>query len=150
MARAHNLPERVVDFIPMHHGTLPISFFYQRAVLEAAGSGMVNEKDFMYAGPSPNTKETAILMLADASEAIARSLAASGEDLTPEAIETAIEQLVRTRFDQGQFDHCDITVRDLTIIRGVFARLLSGLYHARVPYPTATSQANTQPQIALA
>ncbi|HWF44980.1 MAG TPA: HDIG domain-containing protein [Candidatus Kapabacteria bacterium] len=150
MARAHNLPERVIDFIPMHHGTLPISFFYQRAVLEAAGSGMVNEKDFMYAGPSPNTKETAILMLADASEAIARSLAARNEDLTPEAIDSSIEQLIRTRFDQGQFDHCDITVRDLTIIRGVFARLLSGLYHARVQYPSSNIPPAIQPQIALA
>src|SRR5207302_10510065 len=82
LARAHGLPERIIDFIPMHHGTLPISFFYQRAVLEAAGSGMVNENEFRYAGPMPNSKETAIVMLADASEAIARSLAQRREEMT--------------------------------------------------------------------
>jgi putative nucleotidyltransferase with HDIG domain len=137
LARAHNLPGRVIDFIPMHHGTLPISFFYQRAVMEAAGSGTVNEADFKYPGPTPNTKETAIVMLADASEAIARSLATSGEETSVEAIESAIEQLIRTRFDQGQFDHCDITARDLMMVRGVFARLLSGVHHARVAYPAS-------------
>jgi putative nucleotidyltransferase with HDIG domain len=138
LALAHNLPGRMIDFIPMHHGTLPISFFYQRAVMEAAGSGTVNEEDFKYPGPTPNSKETAILMLADASEAIVRSLAAAGESITPEMIETAIEQLVRTRFDQGQFDRCDITVRDLMVVRGVFVRLLAGLHHPRVAYPTST------------
>ena len=137
LARAHNLPGRVIDFIPMHHGTLPISFFYQRAVMESAsGPDTINEQDFHYPGPSPNTKETAILMLADAAEAIARSLAATGQDMTPEAIDASIEQLIRTRFDQKQLDHCDITVRDLMVIRGVFSHLLSGLYHARIQYPT--------------
>jgi len=151
LARAHNLPSRVIDFIPTHHGTLPISFFYQRAVMEAAGSGMVNEDEFRYPGPTPNSKETAILMLADASEAIARSLAAAGGEMTNESLETAIEQLVRTRFDQGQLDQCDITVRDLMMVRGVFSRLLAGLYHARVQYPvSALSPAIQQPVLATA
>lgn len=135
LANQYGLPQRVIDFIPMHHGTLPISFFYQQAVTAAAGSE-VNEEDFRYGGPIPNTKETAILMLADASEAIARTLAASGEETSPEAIEVAITQLIRMRFEQGQFDRCDITAHDLTIIRGVFSRLLAGLHHARVQYPT--------------
>ncbi len=135
LANQYGLPQRVIDFIPMHHGTLPISFFYQQAVTAAAGSE-VNEEDFRYSGPIPNTKETAILMLADASEAIARTRAAGGEETSPEAIEVAITQLIRTRFEQGQFDRCDITAHDLTIIRGVFSRLLAGLHHARVQYPT--------------
>jgi len=150
LARAHSLPSRVIDFIPMHHGTLPISFFYQRAVMEAAGSGTVNEADFRYPGPAPNSKETAIVMLADASEAIARTLATSGEETSIEAIESAIEQLIRTRFDQGQFDHCDITARDLMMVRGVFARLLSGLHHARVAYPVAASAAQADVEAVLA
>lgn len=137
LARAHDLPQRVIDFIPMHHGTLPISFFYQRAVMQAAGSGLVNEADFRYGGPIPNSKETAILMLADASEAIARSLVAAGEETSEESIESAITQLIRTRFEQGQLDRCDITAHDLTIIRGVFARLLSGLHHGRIQYPSS-------------
>lgn len=136
LARSHDLPERIIDFIPMHHGTLPISFFYQRAVMEAAGGGMVDEKEFHYPGPLPNSKETAIVMLADASEAISRSLTQSkSEDMSAEAIEEAIEQLIRTRFEQGQFNQSDITVRDFTIVRSVFARHLSGLHHPRIVYP---------------
>ena len=135
LARAHGLPQRVIDFIPMHHGTLPISFFYQRAVIEAAGNGSVDESEFRYSGPIPNSKETAIVMLADAAEAIARSLAQRGEEMSYEMIDTAIEQLIRTRFDQGQFDQSDITVRDFLVVRSVFARHLSGLHHPRVPYP---------------
>ncbi len=135
LARAHDLPERIIDFIPMHHGTLPISFFYQRAVMEAVGGGVVDENEFRYPGPLPNSKETAIVMLADASEAISRSLAQKGEVMSAEAIEEAIKQLIRTRFEQGQFDHSDITVRDFTMVRSVFARHLSGLHHPRIAYP---------------
>ncbi len=150
MARAHDLPERIIDFIPMHHGTLPISFFYQRAVLEAAGGGEVNEADFRYAGPIPNSRETAIVMLADAAEAIARSLAQVNEDISVEAIEDAINQLIRTRFEQGQFDRSDITVRDFTIVRAVFARHLSGLYHPRIVYPAVIDPAMSEPTLAAA
>lgn len=136
LARAHDLPERIIDFIPMHHGTLPISFFYQRAVMEAAGGGMVNEDEFRYPGPLPNSRETAIVMLADAAEAIARTLARTGGDTSSEAIDEAVTQLIHTRFDQGQFDHADITVRDFTVVRSVFVRHLSGQYHPRIAYPT--------------
>ncbi|HZK75913.1 MAG TPA: HDIG domain-containing protein, partial [Candidatus Kapabacteria bacterium] len=150
LARAHDVPERIVDFIPMHHGTLPISFFYQRAVMEAAGGGYVNEAEFRYPGPLPNSKEAAIVMLADASEAISRSLAQKGEDMTAEAIEEAIEQLIRTRFDQGQLDQSDITVRDLTIVRSVFARHLSGLHHPRIVYPAPLDAPIAEPSLAPA
>ncbi len=151
LARAHGLPQKVIDFIPMHHGTLPISFFYQLAVMEAAGGGTVNEEEFRYPGPIPNSKETAIVMLADASEAIARTLAQKGEDMSPDAIESSIEQLVRTRFEQHQFDRCDITAHDLTMIRSVFARLLSGLHHPRVPYPALQAEPeNPTPALAPA
>jgi membrane-associated HD superfamily phosphohydrolase len=70
--------------------------------------------------------------------------------VSPEAIESAIEQLIRARFDQGQFDHCDITARDLMMVRGVFARLLSGLHHARVAYPpnVSAAQADAGPILA--
>jgi putative nucleotidyltransferase with HDIG domain len=143
LARAQGLPERVIDFIPMHHGTLPISFFYQRAVMEAAGDGTVNEDEFRYSGPLPNTKETVILMLADASEAIARTLSRKGEETTFESIDAAIERLIRTRFEQGQFDQADINVRDFTMIRAVFARHLSGLHHPRIAYPSTPADAKT-------
>ncbi len=150
LARAHDLPERIIDFIPMHHGTLPISFFYQRAVMEAAGSGMVNEDEFRYPGPLPNSREAVIVMLADASEAISRSLAQKGEDLSAESIEAAVAQLIRTRFDQGQFDHADITVRDFAVVRAVFARHLSGLHHPRIAYPAVPQPAGAEPFFAPA
>ncbi len=137
LAKAQGLPQRIIDFIPMHHGTLPISFFYLRAVTEGGGDGIVNEHDFRYTGPLPNSKETVIVMLADASEAISRSLARKGEEMSFETIDDAIAQLIRTRFEQGQFDQSDITVRDFTMIRAVFARHLSGLHHPRIAYPTA-------------
>jgi cyclic-di-AMP phosphodiesterase PgpH len=148
LARAHGLPERVIDFIPMHHGTLPISFFYQLALTEAKDGETVNEADFHYPGPIPNSKETAIMMLADASEAISRSLAQSGGNMSAEAVESAVAHLIRTRFEQGQFDRCDITARDLTMIRSVFARLLSGLHHPRVQYPTTHENASREPVLA--
>ncbi len=149
LAREQGIPERIIDFIPMHHGTLPISFFYLRAVTEAAGERTVNEDEFRYTGPLPNSKETAIVMLADASEAISRSLARKGEEMSFEAIDAAIEQLIRTRFEQGQFNQSDITVRDFTMIRAVFARHLSGLHHPRIAYPTAqTADMKTTPATA--
>jgi len=148
LARAHGLPERVIDFIPMHHGTLPISFFYQLALAEAKPGEVIDEKDFRYPGPIPNSKETAVLMLADASEAISRSLAQSGGEMSTESVELAVEQLIRTRFEQGQFDRCDITARDLAMIRSVFARLLSGLHHPRVQYPTSQENVSREPALA--
>jgi putative nucleotidyltransferase with HDIG domain len=150
LARAHELPERIIDFIPMHHGTLPISFFYQRALTEAGPGHEVNEADFRYPGPRPNTKETAIVMLADAAEAIARTLSQSRADVTPDSIETSIESLIRNRFDQGQLDQSDITVRDLTVIRSVFSRLLAGLHHPRISYPAAVAAPESNEKVALA
>lgn len=143
LARAHELPERLIDFIPMHHGTLSISFFYQRALSEAAPGEIVNEQEFHYPGPRPNTKETAIVMLADAAEAIARTLSQTRDDVTPDTIESSIESLIRSRFDQGQLDQSDITVRDLTVIRSVFSRLLAGLHHPRIAYPATATPVNS-------
>jgi putative nucleotidyltransferase with HDIG domain len=136
LARAHHLPEKIIEFIPMHHGTLRISFFYDRA-LAASVSGIVpNEEIFRYPGPKPASKETAIVMLADASEAVARTLATVHSEPTIETIEESLEKLIRARFADGQLDDCDLTIRDLTIIRKVFARLLAGLHHTRILYPT--------------
>jgi putative nucleotidyltransferase with HDIG domain len=136
LARAHHLPEQIVDFIPAHHGTMRISFFYDRAIAANSTGGVVDETMFRYPGPKPHTKETAILMLADASEAVARSVASSTLEPTFEGIESALEKLVRARFADGQLDECDLTMRDLTIITNVFARLLVGLHHTRINYPT--------------
>lgn len=136
LAYAHNLPERVVDFIPMHHGTLRISFFYDRYV-QTYGEHPEDAELFRYPGPKPDTKETGIVMLADAAEAVSRSVAQHSAEPSQEAIEQALENLVRARILDGQLDECDLTLRELTIIRGVFTHLLGGLHHTRITYPTA-------------
>lgn len=134
LAREHHLPEKIVDFIPMHHGTLRISFFYQKAL--AASGGSVDEALFRYPGPKPNTKETAIVMLADAAEAVARTIGVRIEEPTVELLEQELDKLIRDRIADGQLDECDLTMRDLGIIRTVFARLLIGTLHSRIVYPT--------------
>jgi putative nucleotidyltransferase with HDIG domain len=139
LARQHNLPEKIIDFIPMHHGTLRISFFYQKAIASIS-SGSVDESLFRYPGPKPNTKETAIVMLADASEAVARTIGVRVEEPTVELLEQELDKLFRDRIADGQLDECDLTMRDLGIVRTVFARLLVGTLHSRIVYPTNRAQ----------
>ncbi|MEI8135132.1 MAG: HDIG domain-containing metalloprotein [bacterium] len=134
LARESKLPEKIVDFIPMHHGTLRISFFYQKA-LETAAGGVLDESVFRYPGPKPNTKETAIVMLADASEAVARTLILRVHEPTIEMLEHDLATLFRERIADGQLDECDLTLHDLVIVRSVFARLLIGSFHSRISYP---------------
>lgn len=150
LAYAHNLPERVVDFIPMHHGTLKISFFYDQYV-KLHGHEPEDRELFSYPGPKPNTKETGIVMLADAAEAVARSVAQNAADPSVEAIDNALEQLVRRRIAEGQMDNCDMTLREMMVVRGVFTHLLGGLHHTRITYPTngtATTPARSYADIA--
>lgn len=135
LAREYRLPEKLVDFIPMHHGTMRISFFYQQALNSLSSGGTINDSMFRYPGPKPNSKETAIVMLADASEAIARNLVARLDEPTIEILEEELAKLFRERIADGQLDECDLTMRDLVIIRSVFARLLIGTFHARINYP---------------
>lgn len=135
LAYAHNLPERVVDFIPMHHGTLRISFFYDRYI-QTTGEVPENDDLFRYPGPKPDTKETAIVMLADAAEAIARNVAQKAAEPSVEAIDVALESLIRSRITEGQLDDCDLTLKEIKVVRNVFSHLLGGLHHTRISYPT--------------
>jgi putative nucleotidyltransferase with HDIG domain len=136
VAKQAKLPQKILDFIPMHHGTLRISFFYQKA-LETANGVPLDENLFRYPGPKPNTKETAIVMLADASEAVARTLSLRVEDPTIELLEQELSKLFRERIADGQLDECDLTLHDLVIVQSVFARLLIGSFHSRITYPQA-------------
>ncbi len=135
LAMAHHLPEKLIEFIPMHHGTQRISFFYDQALAQLQPGEHLDEALFRYPGPIPNSKETAIVMISDAAEAVARTVAANVIEPTPEAIEEAIDKLIRNRLQQGQLDNCDLTMRDLTVMRTVYARLLIGLHHTRLNYP---------------
>ena len=132
MAWAYGLPEVLVDLIPQHHGTRLVHYFYQRAK-EAADPDLqaVQEEDYRYPGPKPQTREAAILMLADAVEAAARTLT----DPTPARIQGAVQKIINVIFVDGQLDECDLTLRDLHRIANSFARILAGVFHHRVDYP---------------
>ncbi len=132
MARAYGLPEVLVDLIPQHHGTRLVHYFYQRA-RETADPDLhaVQEEEYRYPGPKPQTREAAILMLADAVEAAARTLT----DPTPARIQGAVQKIINGIFVDGQLDECDLTLRDLHRIANSFARILAGIFHHRVEYP---------------
>jgi cyclic-di-AMP phosphodiesterase PgpH len=139
LAREHNLPEEVVDFIPMHHGTTRMDYFYTKAVEVAEKDpdetkiDEIKESDYRYPGPKPQTKETAILMLADTIEAAVRTL----DDPTAQRLEDTIGELVKRRLEDGQLDESPLTLRDLTRIKAAFLVVLVGIYHTRVKYPEA-------------
>ncbi len=131
MAREFGIPDAVLDFIPMHHGTTKISFFYDQAMKRRKKNEVINEDDFRYPGPRPQTKETGIVMLADAVEASTRAI----EEPTIQKIEEKIDMIIKTRFMEGELDDCDLTLRDLTKIKSSFLKILGGIYHARIQYP---------------
>ncbi len=137
LGREYGLPEEVIDFIPMHHGTTRIDFFYNKALQLAQSSDdetkmdEINEEDYRYPGPKPQTKETGIMMLADAVEAAARTI----EEPTPQRLSDAIDELVKRRRDEGELDECSLTLRDLTKIKSAFLSVTVGIYHTRVRYP---------------
>lgn len=129
MAAAVGLPPRVCDVIQQHHGTSLMKYFYHRATGGAQDPTL--EAQFRYAGPKPQTKEAAILMLADSVEAASRTL----DKPTPARIADFVARMVEDKRADGQLDECDLTLRDLKTIQDVFARTLSGTLHARVEYP---------------
>ena len=146
LARQHKLPEEIVDCIPMHHGTTRIEFFYNKALRLAESSvdesklDEIKEQDYRYPGPKPQTKETGILMLADAVEARARAL----EDPSPQNLEATIDEVVTGRFREGELNECPLTLKDLTNIKEAFLRVLVGVYHMRVQYPEVKSSRQTK------
>jgi putative nucleotidyltransferase with HDIG domain len=129
LAREYRLPDRIWKFIPMHHGTILVKHFYAKAVDEA-GSAVVDPNDFRYPGPRPDSKETAIVMLADAAEALSR-LVESGNRTE---IEEAIDRIIMDRFLDGQLQDTPLTLHDLNVIRESFVNSLMGASHQRVRY----------------
>ena len=124
------LPAAIRAFITEHHGTNTIAYFLERA---RERDGVVsNPSEYTYAGPTPQSAETAVVMLADGVEALARTL----PEPTPERMREVIDRIVTQRLEQGQLRDAPITLRQLTIVKREFARVLGGMYHARVEYPT--------------
>jgi putative nucleotidyltransferase with HDIG domain len=132
LAYQYKLPKPIIAFIPQHHGTALISYFHARAKAGAkAGAEPVDDARFRHSGPKPQSKEAAILMLADGVEASVRSLSDHDEP----AIRAMVDRIIRERLEDGQFDECDLTLRDVERIREAFVAQLLGMYHRRVEYP---------------
>ncbi len=137
LGRQYNLPDRVLRFIPMHHGTTRIEYFYRKAEEQrGASDSPVLESEFRYPGPRPSSKEAGILMLADSVEAASRSLA----DPTHKRLETLIDMIFKARIEDSQLDMTDLTFSDLNQIKETFLSMLLGIYHVRVKYPGQTKE----------
>lgn len=143
MAREARLPREVIAFIKEHHGTMLVSYFYHMAS-KGGQSEYVLEDDFRYDGPKPQSKETAILMLADGCEASVRAMHQKSP-LSLEQIEAQVRRIFDDRLKQGQLEECDLTFRDLEVLVKTFVRVLSGVHHARIEYPTEGSGAQGAP-----
>jgi putative nucleotidyltransferase with HDIG domain len=130
LIKANHLPDFLADIAIQHHGTMPIRYFYAKALKMTDGE--LNIEDFSYLGPKPQTKLAAILMIADASEAAVRAMNAR----TPEQAEKAIRGVIEERMDLEQFSECDITLADLTKIRQALVFALTGVNHHRIKYPS--------------
>jgi putative nucleotidyltransferase with HDIG domain len=128
LAEQYRLPPRIRELIPEHHGTRLISFFYQKA---AEHDPRADPAQFSYPGPRPQSREAAILMLADSIEAAARA----SRDHSPESLAQLVNRIVIQRVEEGQFDECNLTLRDLDAIKRAFCTLLVGIYHPRIEYP---------------
>ena len=129
LAKDAHLPQVINNFISQHHGTSLVSYFYNEALKEE-GAENVNEEQFRYPGPKPNTKETAILMLADAVESAVRA----AKNPSNEKIDAIIEKIIKERLNDGQLSDSPLTLKDLKIIGETFSRMLRGMHHKRIKY----------------
>ena len=132
LIKKSRLPDFFADVAVQHHGTLPIKYFYAKAL--KMSDGELNIDNYSYSGPTPTTKIAAMIMIADASEAATRSLS----DRSPANVESLVRSLIEERLDLGQFDDCNITMRELSIIKSTIVNQLTGVYHSRVKYPKLT------------
>src|SRR4029079_6237422 len=141
------LPKPLIAFIPQHHGTATMSYFFARAKGLAAepyggpntadgarAAATVDERKFRHSGPKPQSREAALIMLADGVEASVRSLASRDEP----AIRALVARIIDERLSDGQFDECDLTLRDVEKIKEAFVGQLLGMYHQRIAYPQNT------------
>ncbi len=132
LAKEHKLGNKIVDIIKQHHGTRLINYFYQKAKeLSNQGGHEVDEREFRYLGPKPQTKEAGLVMLADAVEAASRTL----DDPTPARIQGLVQRIINDIFIDGQLDECELTLKDLNAIARSFNIILNAIYHHRIEYP---------------
>jgi putative nucleotidyltransferase with HDIG domain len=141
MAREYGLPESLRPFIAEHHGTTLVEYFYHAANrLRKENDREVAEAEFRYSGPKPQSRETAIVMMADGVEGAVRAMS----EPTPARIEDVVREIIRKRLMDGQFDECELTFRDLAEIEKSLVKTLSSVYHARIVYPESESEAEEE------
>ena len=136
LAQQYHLPQEIQDIIIEHHGDTPVMYFYHKALKQADGQA-VDIADFRYDGRRPQSKESAIIMLADTVEAAVRSM----PDPTPKAIEEFIAKLVRGKIDDGQLNDAPLTLQDVSKICRAFTTVLKGVFHERIEYPSISPAA---------
>ena len=147
LAKEYKLPKALMDFIPTHHGTTRVEYFYNKAKEKSGGDSAINENDFRYPGPKPQTRETGILMICETIEAASRSL----EKPTLGNIEKLIDSIIDKRLQLGQLDECPLTFADLKKIKGDIKTntgilpILKGIHHLRVEYPGQDKEIPTKP-----
>lgn len=132
LAKEHNIPKVIQDIIVQHHGTTLVKYFYYKAKNSSEDSDEIKEEDFRYSGPVPNTKESGILMLADSVEAAVRSIS----DPTKGKIEEMVNNIINDKLNSKQLINCDLTLKDIEVIRKSFLKTLDGIYHHRIEYPS--------------
>ena len=132
LAKSYKLPPRIIDFITTHHGTDVVRYFYNNEV-NTNGADNVDVAKYTYPGPSPFSKETAVVMLADSVEAASRTL----KDYSPEVVGPLVDEVVGDKIEHGQMNHADLTFRDIETIKAIFKQKLQNIYHTRIEYPKA-------------
>jgi putative nucleotidyltransferase with HDIG domain len=137
-AKKYRLNSALLDFIQQHHGKSLVYYFYRRALETLEEDQDIKEEGFRYPGPKPNSKETAIVLLADSVEAATRAL----KEPTPAKIEELVHRVINNKFIDGQLDECELALKDLEKISNVFIRILCGIYHSRVNYPEEVKSGN--------
>lgn len=130
LAKKHNIPDAIIDFIRTHHGNRRVEYFYRNAVKDL-GEEAVYEEDYTYNGPIPFSRETAVLMMADSVEAASRSIARPNED----NISQLVDSIIDSQITAEQFINSDITFRDISTTKKIFKRFLLNIYHIRIEYP---------------
>ncbi len=133
MARRNHLPQPIIDIIEQHHGTTLVEYFYKQATRkqDQGESTAIEEADFRYPGPKPQTRESAVTMLADSVESASRTL----REPTPSRLDNLVKSISKKKLDDGQFDECSLTLQQLRTIENSLIKSLNAMYHARVKYP---------------
>lgn len=141
LAREWDLPQEIVDIIAQHHGSTRIEYFYRKALEQTPEGGTVRDSDFRYSGGLPKTKEAGIVMLADSVEATVKSISKP----TPKRIEDVVVDTIKQKLDDGQFDECELTMREIHEVGEAIREALIGFLGPRIEYPEAPAKPNGKP-----